>query len=90
MEKKTKLGTVLPLDVGWNDIGSWESVWKQSSKDLNGNSLKGNVITRNTKDCLLNSESRLIVGIGIKDLVVIETNDAILIAHKSKSQEEKM
>ena len=87
--ENTKLGTVLPLDVGWSDIGSWESVWKQSSKDLNGNSLKGNVITKNTKDCLINSDSRLLVGIGIKELVVIETNDAILITNKSESQQVK-
>ena len=87
--EKTTLGTVLPLDIGWNDIGSWESVWKISPKDSNGNSLKGNVIIKNSKNCLINSESRLLVGIGIKELIIIETNDAILIAKKSKSQEVK-
>tara|TARA_Y100000589_G_scaffold329678_1_gene376945 strand:+ start:197 stop:1636 length:1440 start_codon:yes stop_codon:yes gene_type:complete len=87
--EKTQLGIVLPLDVGWNDIGSWESVWKISSKDLHGNSLKGNVILKNVKNCLINSESRLLVGIGIKELIVVETNDAILIAQKSDSQEVK-
>ena len=87
--EKTQLGTVLPLDIGWSDIGSWESVWKLSSKDINGNSLKGNVITKNATNCLINSESRLLVGIGIKELIVIETNDAILIAHKKSSQEVK-
>ena len=87
--EKTQLGTVLPMDIGWSDIGSWESVWKLSSKDINGNSLKGNVITKNATNCLINSESRLLVGIGIKELIVIETNDAILIAHKKRSQEVK-
>tara|TARA_Y100000589_G_scaffold331782_1_gene387007 strand:- start:3078 stop:4523 length:1446 start_codon:yes stop_codon:yes gene_type:complete len=87
--EKTTLGTVLPLDVGWSDIGSWDSVWQQSSKDFDGNSLKGNVIIKNTKDCLINSESRLLVGIGLKELIIVETNDAILISHKSKSQEIK-
>ena len=87
--EKTQLGTVLPLDIGWSDIGSWESVWKLSSKDVNGNSLKGNVITKNATNCLIKSESRLLVGIGINELVVIETNDAILVANKNRSQEVK-
>lgn len=87
--ENTKLGTVLPLDVGWSDIGSWDSVWKQSSKDSDGNSLKGNVIAKNTRDSLMHSESRLLVGIGLKELIVVETNDATLISHKSKSQEIK-
>ena len=87
--EKTNLGTVLPLDVGWSDIGNWDSIWKISSKDLDGNSTKGNVITKDARNCLINSESRLLVGIGIQELIVIETNDAILIAHKSKAQEVK-
>ena len=87
--EKTKLGTVLPLDVGWSDVGSWKSVWNNSSKDKNGNCIKGNVILKNTKDCLINGESRLLVGLGIKELVVIETNDAILISHKNESQKVK-
>jgi len=87
--EKTELGTVLPLDVGWSDIGSWESIWKLSPKDSNGNSFKGNVITKNASNCLINSESRLLVGIGIKELIIVETNDAILISQKSESQEVK-
>ena len=87
--EKTNLGTVLPLDVGWRDIGSWESVWKLSSKDVDGNYCEGKVITKEIKDCLIKSESRLVVGIGLNELIVVETNDAILIAHKNKSQEVK-
>tara|TARA_A100000164_G_C21887743_1_gene763664 strand:+ start:250 stop:1737 length:1488 start_codon:yes stop_codon:yes gene_type:complete len=87
--EKTKLGTVIPLDVGWSDIGSWESVWKLSKKDLNGNSLKGNVVTKNTEDCYLKSEKRLLVALGIKGLVVVETSDAVLVANKKNSQEIK-
>lgn len=87
--EKTNLGTVLPLDVGWSDIGSWESVWKLSEKDSKGNHCTGKVITKDSKDCLIKSESRLLVGIGIKELIIVETNDAILIADKKKSQEVK-
>tara|TARA_A100001388_G_scaffold275967_1_gene262571 strand:+ start:5626 stop:7071 length:1446 start_codon:yes stop_codon:yes gene_type:complete len=87
--EKTKLGTVLPLDVGWSDIGSWESVWKQTKKDVDGNYCEGKVIVEDIQNCLIKSESRLLVGIGLKELIVIETSDATLIAHKSKSQEVK-
>ena len=87
--EKTKLGTVLPLDVGWSDIGSWESVWKLSTKDNDGNFCKGKVIARDIHNSLIKSESRLIVGIGLKDTIVVETSDAVLIANKKKSQEVK-
>ena len=69
--EKTNLGTVFLLDAGWNDIGSWNSLWDKSPKDKNGNSSIGRVITKNTKNCYLRSESRLIVANGIKDLIVM-------------------
>ena len=84
--EKTKLGTVLPLDAGWSDIGSWDSLWNISPKDNNGNVLNGKVLINDTKNSYLKSEERLIVGLGIKDLIVIETDDAILVANKNKSQ----
>ena len=87
--EKTKLGTVLPLNVGWSDIGTWKSVWEASEKDDKNNFSKGNVILRDSNNCYFRSESRLVVGIGINNLVIIETNDAILILDKEKSQEVK-
>ena len=87
--EKTKLGTVLLLDVGWSDIGSWESIWKLASKDRNGNHCEGKVITKNSKNCYLKSQGRLLVGIGIKELIIIDTNDAILVTNKSESQQVK-
>lgn len=87
--EKTKLGTVLSLDAGWSDIGNWKSVWENSRKDVNGNSKKGKVFCKNTKNCYLRSEHRLLVGLNIKDLIVIETSDAILIADKNSSQSVK-
>ena len=87
--EKTQLGTIIPLNAGWNDIGSWESLWKESAKDINGNVLKGKVISKNNSNCYLRSEHRLIVGLGITDLIVVETDDAILIANRSKSQDIK-
>lgn len=87
--EKTKLGVVLPMNVGWNDIGSWKSVWEISKKDLGGNLLQGKTFIKETKNCYLRSENRLVVGLGIQNLVVIETNDAILVADKNKAQEVK-
>ena len=87
--EKTKKGTVLPLDANWNDIGSWQSVWEVSNKDKNGNFTKGKTIIKNTKNCYLSSEARLLVGIGLEDLIVVETNDAILVSNKSESQKVK-
>ena len=87
--EKTGLGTVVPLDAGWNDIGSWNSVWEISKKDKDGNLVQGKVFTNQTKDSYLRSEGRLLVCLGVSNLIAVETNDAILIADKSKSQEVK-
>ena len=84
--EKTNLGTVLPLNVGWSDIGSWKSLWDTSQKNNDGNYINGRVIAEESKDCYFKSEQRLIVGLGIKNLVIVETNDAILVANKEHSQ----
>ena len=87
--EKTKIGTVFPLNVGWSDIGSWSAVWDNSEKDSNGNCHLGKVISKYNNNCYLRSESKLIVGIGLSDLIVIETSDAILISEKSFTQKIK-
>ena len=87
--EKTNKGIVLPLDAGWSDLGSWQSVWEMSKKDKAGNSILGKVIISDTKDSYLRSENRLLVGLGIKDLVVVETNDAVLVADRKNSQKVK-
>tara|TARA_B100000886_G_scaffold134243_1_gene90604 strand:- start:6027 stop:7460 length:1434 start_codon:yes stop_codon:yes gene_type:complete len=87
--ENTKKGIVLPLDADWNDIGSWESVWETSKKDENNNVLNGNVFLKDSQNCYLRSEQRLIAGIGLKDLVVVETNDAVLISKKNDTQKVK-
>ena len=87
--EQTKLGVVLPLNVGWSDVGSWKSIWEVSKKDKNGNALLGNVISKDLNNCYVRSENRLVVGIGLENLLVVETNDAILIAEKNHDQEVK-
>ena len=87
--EKTNKGIVLPLDVSWSDIGSWEAVWETSEKDKENNFTQGKIILDNTKNCYLKSEKRLIVGIGLENLIVVETNDAILISDKNQTQKVK-
>ena len=87
--EKTDKGTVLPLDAGWSDIGSWQAIWENSEKDSDGNYIKGKVISHYSNNCFLSSENRLLVGIGLKNLIAVETNDAILISDKSQTQKVK-
>ena len=77
------------MDCGWDDIGNWESLWNISKKDLNGNSVKGNVITKGMKASLIRGEEKLIVSLGLKDIMIIDTKDALLVANKNFSQEIK-
>tara|TARA_Y100000589_G_C27199325_1_gene648727 strand:+ start:3446 stop:4882 length:1437 start_codon:yes stop_codon:yes gene_type:complete len=88
--EKTNKGIVLPLDVGWSDIGSWSSVWDISEKNKDGNFTNGKIISHNNKNCYLRSENKLLVGIGLEDLIVVDTSDATLIAKKDFSQELKI
>ena len=85
--EKTDLGMVIPLDAGWSDIGSWGSVW-DNEKKMEMEAI-GKVIDQSVKNSLIRSDDRLIVGIGIENLIVIDTNDAILIANKNNSEDIK-
>ena len=87
--EKTEIATVIPLDAGWSDLGSWSSIWEVSDKDINGNVNIGNVKVIDSNDNYLRSENRLVVGIGLENLIVVETNDAILVANKENIQKVK-
>ena len=87
--EKTQKAFVLPLDCGWDDIGNWASLWNISNKDSDSNSIKGNVLAKQTQRSLLRSENKLLVCLGLKDLLVIDTKDSILVANKNFSQEIK-
>tara|TARA_Y100000589_G_scaffold306835_1_gene321927 strand:- start:757 stop:2193 length:1437 start_codon:yes stop_codon:yes gene_type:complete len=87
--EKTSNGVVIPLDVGWSDVGSWEVIWEKSEKDLNGNHIEGKVLLENTINSYIRSEDRLIVGIDLNELVIVETRDSILISNKKSSQKIK-
>tara|TARA_Y100001978_G_C23700791_1_gene440754 strand:- start:2 stop:1435 length:1434 start_codon:yes stop_codon:yes gene_type:complete len=87
--ERTHIGTVLPLEAEWSDIGSWQAVWETTNKDKDENVTKGKIIIDDTRNCYLRSEHRLLVGIGLRNLIVVETNDAILISDKESSQKVK-
>ena len=88
--EKTNSGLVISLDAGWSDIGSWQSLWDNEEKDDFGNVIKGKVFSEGSKDCYLKSENRLLVTIGLKDIVLVETSDAILAAKKSELEKIKI
>jgi len=87
--EKTDRGAVLPLDAGWSDVGSWSALWETSDQDDDGNVLRGRVISQASRNCYLRSEHRLVVGLGVEDLVVVETDDVVLVAHRDRAQEIK-
>jgi mannose-1-phosphate guanylyltransferase / mannose-6-phosphate isomerase len=78
---------VIPLSAGWSDVGAWSSLWQVLPKDEAGNAFRGDVMLHETEDTLAISESRLVACVGVRDLVVVETSDAVLVAHKDRTQE---
>ena len=87
--EKTDRGDVLPLDADWSDVGSWGALWETGEHDAAGNVLRGRVISENSRNCYLRSEHRLVVSLGVEDLVVVETDDVVLVAHRDRAQEVK-
>nr|WP_305727898.1 mannose-1-phosphate guanylyltransferase/mannose-6-phosphate isomerase [Magnetospira sp. QH-2] len=87
--EKTEKAVVVPLDAQWSDVGSWSSLSDALEADEGGNVTSGDVIVRDSHDSYLRSENRLIAGIGLDNLVVIETADAVLVADKDKVQDVK-
>lgn len=78
---------LIPCDIGWNDVGSWQAVHEISAQDENGNVLQGNVIALGCENSLIRAEKRLVAAIGVKDLCIIETADAILISSSEQTQQ---
>lgn len=87
--EKTSDAAVVPLDAGWSDIGSWSALWDVSDKDGAGNAVRGDVVSIDTGNSFIRAEHRLVATVGVSDLVIIETKDALLVAHKDKVQSVK-
>jgi mannose-1-phosphate guanylyltransferase/mannose-6-phosphate isomerase len=87
--EKTVSAAVISLDAGWSDVGSWASLWEVHPRDRSGNAIAGDVIATDMKNSLIHAGSRLVAAIGLKDVVIVETADAVLVAHKEHSQKVK-
>ena len=89
MEKTTR-AAVVPLQTSWSDVGSWSSIWEVSEQDSEGNVARGDVLTHNTRNSLFMAENRCVAALGLDDMIVIETADAVLVADKNKCQDVKV
>lgn len=87
--EKTMDAVVVPLDAGWNDIGSWSALWEVSDKDHDGNAVTGDAILHDSQNCLIKGDDRLIAAVGLDDIVIVDTKDALLVAHKDHVQHVK-
>jgi len=87
--EKTSDAAVIPLDAGWSDIGSWSALWEIGKKDAEGNVCKGDSLAINTRNSLVHAEHKLVATVGVEDLIVVETKDAVLVAHKDDVQDVK-
>ena len=87
--EKTADAVMVPLDAGWSDVGAWSSLWEISDKDEQGNAVQGDVILHETKNTYVRSEKKLIATVGVENLVITETDDAILVANKDQVQDVK-
>ncbi|MCP6134756.1 sugar phosphate nucleotidyltransferase, partial [Klebsiella pneumoniae] len=76
--EKTSSAIVVPLDAGWSDVGSWSALWDVNDKDEQDNALKGDVFVHDTKDCYINTEEQFVAAVGVENLVIVSTKDAIL------------
>lgn len=88
--EKTSDAVVVPMDAGWSDIGSWSSLWDISQKDEDGNSAHGDVILHNTYNSYVKTDRKLVAVIGVNDLVIVSTKDALMVAHKDSVQDVKI
>ncbi len=80
---------VIPMDAGWSDVGAWTSIWDISKKDEDNNLLQGDTITINTTNSLIRGDNKLVATIGVKDLIIVDTKDAVMIADKNSVQDIK-
>ena len=87
--EKTDKGIVVPMDAGWSDVGSWSALWDVSDKDQNQNSYRGDVIMKNTSNCYIYAPNKLVAAVGLDNIVIVDTKDAVLVADKSRVQEVK-
>lgn len=87
--ENTSDAVMVTMNAGWNDIGSWASLWDVSQKDADGNACTGDVVLENTKNAFIRSEDKLIAAVGADEMVIVSTKDTVLVAHKDQVQKTK-
>jgi mannose-1-phosphate guanylyltransferase/mannose-6-phosphate isomerase len=87
--EKTERAAVVPVSIGWNDVGSFSALWEVQSKDEKGNATRGEVFLHDAENCYVSSEKRLVSVLGVENLIVVETSDAVLVANKDRCQDVK-
>ncbi|PSW60654.1 mannose-1-phosphate guanylyltransferase/mannose-6-phosphate isomerase [Photobacterium kishitanii] len=87
--EKTQDAVVVPMDANWSDVGSWSALWEVNDKDNEGNAMRGDVLVENTTNSYIYSQDKLVATVGVDNLVIVETKDAVLVAHKDKVQDVK-
>ncbi len=87
--EKTDRAVVVSLDAGWSDVGAWPALWEVSARNSDGNVIQGDVMTHQTRNALLIAQHRFVAAVGLQDVIVVETADAVLVAHKDKAQDVK-
>jgi mannose-1-phosphate guanylyltransferase/mannose-6-phosphate isomerase len=87
--ERTTHAAVVPAEIGWNDIGAWSALWDVGSKDGSGNVTRGDVYADGVSDSLIRAESRMVAAIGLSNVIIVETADAVLVADKSRAQDVK-
>ena len=85
--ERTSAAAVVPVDMGWSDVGSWSSLWEISPHDQAGNAVRGEAVLQDTANCYVHAEQGLVSTIGVKDLVIVSTPDALLVADRAKAQD---
>jgi mannose-1-phosphate guanylyltransferase/mannose-6-phosphate isomerase len=80
---------MVPLDAGWNDLGAWDAVWQVGAQDQEGNVTSGDTLLSNTKNSLVHASTRLVSAVGVENLIIVETADAVLVANRKNSQDVK-
>ncbi|WP_026289927.1 mannose-1-phosphate guanylyltransferase/mannose-6-phosphate isomerase [Thioalkalivibrio sulfidiphilus] len=87
--ERTDKAMVVPLDAGWSDVGSWDSLWEVGDQDAEGNVLTGDVLTEGVRNTYIHAQQRLVAAVGLQDLVIVETGDAVLVMDKYRTQDVK-
>ncbi len=88
--EKTKLGAVVPVEMGWNDVGSWDALWDLHEKTAAGNVLQGDVLASDVSNTFIKAENRMVAAVGVDDLVIVETADAVLVSSRKSAQDVKL